>query len=233
MIKRIILIFLVFIQIQILAQDPSEIMKKNYHELNARNIPAQLKSVRLTYQIKFKERPASWSQTVIEGVGYKSEIVIDGKVVESDFALLPNKTKSVTLLPFDLASIKRKSKIYPQTYGVSETNLNESITIRPLGNEEVDGVFCNSVMIVDPNYQDLGNIRYSFHPETNMLVKEVQTIIKDNQSTENETVYSSYETYEEKWKFPNKLRNRYGDCELTKVEINPKITSKDLTQPKL
>ena len=233
MIKRIILIFLVFIQIQILAQDPSEIMKKNYHELNARNIPTQLKSVRLTYQIKYKERPATWSQTMIEGVGYKSEILIDGKVVESDFALVPNKTKSVNLLPSDVASIKRKSKIYPQTYGVSDTNLNESITTRPLGNEEVEGVLCNSVMTIDPKFPDLGNIRYSFHPETNMLVKEVQTIIKDNQSTENETIYSSYETYEEKWKFPNKLRNKYGDCELTKVEINPKITSKDLTQPKL
>ena len=232
MIKSAIFIFLSVLQIQILAQDPTEIMKKNYHELNGRNIPAKLNSVRLTYQIKYKERPATWSHTVIEGVGYKSEIVIDGKVVESDFALVPSKTKSANLLPSDMASIKRKSKIYPQTFGVSESNLCESIIIRPLGNEEVDGVFCNSVMIVDPNFPDLGNIRYSFNPETNMLVKEVQTIIKDNQSIDNETVYTSYETYEDQWKFPNKLRNKYGNCELTKVEINPKITAKDLTQTK-
>ena len=92
--------------------------------------------------------------------------------------------------------------------------------IENLGKDDVDGTECFKLKMID---KDGKETTYYLDPSNYFVIKETAKITANGKEMENSSTYSNYKKTENGVFIAMNIGGGFGDMEITKIEINPKI----------
>jgi hypothetical protein len=100
--------------------------------------------------------------------------------------------------------------------------------IEYIGKDDVDGTECFKIKMTNKDGQETS---YFIDPANYYVIKQITKIKADGKEMEETTSFSNYKSVPEGIVYAMSVSGGFGDMEITKLEINPKI-DESLFKPK-
>ncbi len=213
-----------FLSFASIAQTTDEIIAKHIEAIGGKDNWAKIKSMRTEGTIKAQGAEIKITSTQIDKKASRTDIALMGM---NGYNILTT-TEGWQFMPF-----QGQTKPEPMTaddvkMGQDELDLqDEFITykqlgkkIENLGKDDVDGTECFKLKMID---KDGKETTYYLDPSNYFVIKETAKIKANGKEMENSSTYSNYKKTDNGVYVAMNIGGGFGDMEITKIEINPKI----------
>ncbi len=213
-----------FLSFASIAQTTDEIIAKHIEAIGGKDNWAKIKSLRTEGTIKAQGAEIKIISTQIDKKASRTDIALMGM---NGYNILTT-TEGWQFMPF-----QGQTKPEPMTAddvktGQDELDIqDEFITykqlgkkIENLGKDDVDGTECFKIKMID---KDGKETTYYIDPSNYFVIKETAKITANGKEMENSSTYSNYKKTENGVFIAMNIGGGFGDMEITKIEINPKI----------
>lgn len=213
-----------FLSFASIAQTTDEIIAKHIEAIGGKDNWAKIKSLRTEGTIKAQGAEIKIISTQIDKKASRTDIALMGM---NGYNILTT-TEGWQFMPF-----QGQTKPEPMTAddvktGQDELDIqDEFITykqlgkkIENLGKDDVDGTECFKIKMID---KDGKETTYYLDPSNYFVIKETAKIKANGKEMENSSTYSNYKKTENGVFIAMNIGGGFGDMEITKIEINPKI----------
>jgi len=213
-----------FLSFASIAQTTDEIIAKHIEAIGGKDNWAKVKSMRTEGTIKAQGAEIKIINTQIDKKASRTDIALMGM---NGYNILTT-SEGWQFMPF-----QGQTKPEPMTAddvktGQDELDIqDEFITykqlgkkIENLGKDDVDGTECFKIKMID---KDGKETTYYIDPSNYFVIKETAKIKANGKEMENSSTYSNYKKTENGVFIAMNIGGGFGDMEITKIEINPKI----------
>lgn len=213
-----------FLSFASIAQTTDEIIAKHIEAIGGKENWAKIKSMRTEGTIKAQGAEIKIINTFIDKTATRTDIAVMGM---NGYNILTT-TEGWQFMPF-----QGQTKPEPMTaddvkMGQDELDIqDEFITykqlgkkIENLGKDDVDGTECFKLKMIE---KDGKETTYYIDPSNYFVIKETAKVKANGKEMENSSTYSNYKKTENGVYMAMNIGGGFGDMEITKIEINPKI----------
>jgi hypothetical protein len=207
-----------------IAQTTDEIVAKHIEAIGGKDNWSKIKSMRTEGIIKAQGAEIKITNTQIDKKANRTDIEAMGM---KGYSIL-TKTEGWNFMPFQGQTKPEPITADELKMGQDELNIQDEFLtyivlgkkIENLGKDEVDGTECFKIKLIDSN----GVESTYYIDQTNYFtIKEINKVKVNGQEMENTTTYSNYKKTDAGVFISMSIGSNYGDLEISKIEINPKI----------
>ena len=213
-----------FLSFASIAQTTDEIIAKHIEAIGGKDNWAKVKSMRTEGTIKAQGAEIKIISTQVDKKASRTDIAVMGM---NGYNILTT-TEGWNFMPFQGQTKPEPITADDVKAGQDELDLQDKFLtykqlgkkIENLGKDDVDGTECFKFKLID---KDGKETTYYIDPSNYFIIKETAKVKANGQEMENSSTYSNYKKNENGVYIAMNISSGYGDMEITKVEINPKI----------
>ncbi len=231
--KLLVTAFVCVMSLGAMAQNLEEIVKKHIEAIGGEANWRKVKSMRSESTMKAQGAEIKFTMTQIDKKAMRQDIAVMGM---NGYSFMTN-TEGWSFMPF-------QGQTKPETMTADDIKngqeelyiLDEFITYKELGKklellgkDDVDGTECFKLKMTDKNKQET---TFYIDPSNYYVIKQTSKITADGKEMENSTSFGNYKKLDEGIVLAMNISGGFGEMEITKVEVNPKIDEAIFKLPK-
>ena len=231
--KKLLIITALFVSSLSHAQNLDEIINKHIAAIGGIENWNKIKSLKMDCSLKAQGADISINISQIDQVAVRQDIDAMGM---KGFSII-TKTEGWVFMPFQ--GHTKPEAMTADDLRNSQDDLNlrdEFITYKELGKkieyvgkDDIDGLECHKVKMVDKNGQET---TYYIDTESYYVIRQVDKVKANGKEMENTTSFSNFEKLPEGIVYPMAISSGWGSMDVVKLEINPKFDDSLFKLPK-
>lgn len=231
--KLFVTAFVCVMSLGAIAQNLEEIVKKHIEAIGGEANWRKVKSMRSEATMKANGAEIKFTMTQIDKKAMRQDISAMGM---NGYSFMTN-TEGWSFMPFQGQTKPEAMTADDIKNGQDDLYiLDEFITYKELGKkleligkDDVDGTECFKLKMTDKNNQET---TYYIDPSNYYVIKQTSKIKADGKEMENSSTYGNYKKLDEGIVLAMSIGGGWGDMEIVKVEVNPKIDESIFKLPK-
>ncbi len=205
------------------AQSADDIVAKHIDAIGGKNWE-KVKSMRMESKMTTQGAEVILTRTSVDKKAMRMDIMVMGM---SGYSIVTNKD-GWTYMPFQgqtkaepmTADDVKNSQDELELKDAFMTFKDQGKKLEYIGTDDMDGTTCHKLKITD---KDGMETTYFLDQESYYILKQIQKVKADGKEYETSTSFSNYKKTDEGVVYPMTIGSDWGDMEVTKLEINPKI----------
>lgn len=206
------------------AQTVDEIVTKHIEAIGGKDNWLKVKSLRLEISMKAQGAEIKLVRTQIDKKDMRMDISVMGMNGYSiltptegwNFYPFQGQTKPEPMTADDIKTSQDQLQLHDDF--ITYKDLGKKLEF--IGKDDVDGTECLKLKMTDKDGQET---TYFLDPENYYIIKQITKIKADGKEVEDVTSFSNYKKVPEGIVYAMSVAGGFGDMEVTKLEINPKI----------
>lgn len=231
--KLFVTAFVCVMSLGAIAQNLEEIVKKHIEAIGGEANWRKVKSMRSEATMKANGAEIKFTMTQIDKKAMRQDISAMGM---NGYSFMTN-TEGWSFMPFQGQAKPEAMTADDIKNGQDDLYiLDEFITYKELGKkleligkDDVDGTECFKLKMTDKNNQET---TYYIDPSNYYVIKQTTKVKADGKEMENSSTYGNYKKLDEGIVLAMSIGGGWGDMEIVKVEVNPKIDESIFKLPK-
>jgi hypothetical protein len=213
-----------FLSFGMFSQNLDEIVKKHIDAIGGKDNWSKVKSLRMEGLVKANGAEVKITITQVDKKAMRQDISVMGM---NGYSILTN-TEGWSFMPF--AGQTKPEAMTADDVKMSQDGLylqDDFITYKELGKkleligkDDVDGTECFKLKMTDKDGQETS---YFIDPSNYYVIKQTTKFKADGKEMEASTQYGNYKKLDEGIVYAMSISGGFGETEVTKLEINPKI----------
>lgn len=206
------------------AQSLDEIVNKHIEAIGGKENWAKIKTLKTESTMKAQGAGIKFTVYQLDKKALRQDISVMGMTgfsiinTTEGWVFMPwqGHTKSEAMTADDVKNSQDELSIQDEFLTYKELGK----TIDYYGMDDIDGTECHKIKMTD---KDEKETTFYIDPSNYLVIKKTEKIKSNGQETENSSFYSDHKKTNEGVVFAMSVSSGWGESEITKLEINPKI----------